>query len=60
MKAVKPTLVISEWAPPIVGGGPTIMRILLRHFPKGRYSILMDSILRGNRNLDKIVKAIQG
>ena len=52
MKYIKPTLIISEWAPPIVGGGPTIMRSLLKHFSKGSYMILMGSIYRDNRHLD--------
>ena len=52
MKSINPTLIISEWAPLIVGGGPTIMRSLLRHFPKGSYSILTGSTLRDNKYLD--------
>jgi glycosyltransferase involved in cell wall biosynthesis len=52
VKEVKPTLVISEWAPPQVGGGPTIMRSLLKHFPKGSYAILSGSLFRSNVHLD--------
>ena len=46
------TLVVSEWAPPLVGGGPTILRSLLWHFPVGSYCILTGSLLRNDRRLD--------
>jgi glycosyltransferase involved in cell wall biosynthesis len=44
-KMIRKTLIISEWAPPMVGGGPTIMRSLFRHFSPDSYVILMSDPL---------------
>ncbi|MBI2910187.1 MAG: glycosyltransferase [Chloroflexi bacterium] len=37
---MKKTLVITEWAPPVVEGGPVLLGRLLRRFPKGSYAFL--------------------
>jgi glycosyltransferase involved in cell wall biosynthesis len=41
---MKNTLIVSEWAPPIVAGGPVILGKLFSHFPQRRYCILMKNI----------------
>ena len=43
-KKIKKSLIMTEWAPPMVGGGPTVLRSLLKHFNHGSYSIVMKSI----------------
>ncbi|HHT9158669.1 MAG TPA: glycosyltransferase [Candidatus Brocadiaceae bacterium] len=52
MKSIQQTLIISKWAPPLVGGTPTIMRSLLKHFLKGSYSILTGNMLEDNMRAD--------
>ena len=51
IKKTKKTLIMSEWAPPMNGGGPAIMRALLRHFPPGSISILTSEACRGDANI---------
>ena len=51
-KILKKTLIVSEWAPPIVAGGPIILGKLFNHFPEGTYCILMKNIDTKHSRID--------